>query len=272
MTSETVINNKKALNKEIPEKWREVVNNNVNEESVGAAERKRNRENGATERLIRRAQPTEEQWFMSHMVERWVILALLQNPQPPTHTDNPLSYSLTQAQPLGRVIVKFSLTDSVIPPDSIKYKEKHLTMRVKSNRAQSANFAHWQTAEKQTKTKQKSMCTYQREKHFSWHLRTSTQTKWQTWFSCPEGLPRKQRNENALCSLDQISNLSDILYDSKPNTPGAEKKISIMGKPTESPYVPPTLKTIPAKSISVLAWSSLHISLWRWEALGWVCL
>lgn len=119
--------------------------------------RKRNRENGATERLIRRAQPTEEQWFMSHMVERWVILALLQNPQPPTHTDNPLSYSLTQAQPLGRVIVKFSLTDSIMPPDSIKYKEKHLTMCVTSNRAQSGNFAHWQMPEK-------SMCTYQREK------------------------------------------------------------------------------------------------------------
>lgn len=61
MTSETVINNKKAWNTEIAKKWREVVNNNVNEESEGVAERKRNRENGATERLIRRAQPTEEQ-------------------------------------------------------------------------------------------------------------------------------------------------------------------------------------------------------------------
>lgn len=171
--------------------------------------RKRNRENGATERLIRRAQPTEEQWFMSHMVERWVILALLQNPQPPTHTDNPLSYSLTQAQPLGRVIVKFSLTDSIMPPDSIKYKEKHLTMCVTSNRAQSGNFAHWQMPEK-------------KHVHLSKRKTNNTQTKWQTWFPCPEGLPRKQRNENALCSLDQISNLSDILYDSNPNTP--EKK------------------------------------------------
>lgn len=225
--------------------------------------RKRNIENGAKERLIRRAQPTEEQWFMSHMVERWVILALLQNPQPPTHTDNPLSYSLTQAQPLGRVIVKFSLTDSIMPPDSIKYKEKHLTMCVTSNRAQSGNFAHWQMPEK-------------KHVHLSKRKTNNTQTKWQTWFPCPEGLPRKQRNENALCSLDQISNLSDILYDSNPNTPDStppkKKMLSIMGKPTESPYVLPSLKTISAKSISVLAWSGLHISLWRWEALGWVCL
>ncbi len=165
-------------------------------------------------------------------------------------------------------IVKFSLTDSIMSPDSIKYKEKHLTLRVKFNRAHSGNFAHWQMPDKKA-------CALIKEKknHFLWHLLTSTQTKWQAWFPCPEGLPRKQRNENALCSLDQISNLSDILYDSHPNTPDAgEKKLSIMGKPTESPYVPPPLKTISAKSISVLAWSGLHISLWRWEALGWGCL
>lgn len=43
--------------KEIINKWREVVNNNVNEESEGVAESKRKQ---GMERLMRRAQPTEE--------------------------------------------------------------------------------------------------------------------------------------------------------------------------------------------------------------------
>jgi len=35
--NEIVINNRKAWNKETPNKWREVVNNNVNEESERVA-------------------------------------------------------------------------------------------------------------------------------------------------------------------------------------------------------------------------------------------
>lgn len=50
-------NNTKSRNKEIINKWREVVNNNVNEESEGVAESKRKQ---GMERLMRRAQPTEE--------------------------------------------------------------------------------------------------------------------------------------------------------------------------------------------------------------------
>lgn len=231
--------------------------------------RKRNRENGAMERLIRRTQPTEEQWFMSHMVERWVILALLQNPQPPTHTDNPLSYSLTQAQPLGRVIVKFSLTDSIMPPGSIKYKEKHLTMCVKSNRAQSGNFAHWQMPEKKhvhlSKRKTLPFCDTctpahkQNDKHDFLALK-----------ACPEN--RGMKMHLVLLIKYRICPTFSMTQIPTPPMQGRKKKLSIMGKPTESPYVPPPLKTISAKSISVLAWSGLHISLWRWEALGWVCL
>jgi len=74
------------------------------------------------------------------------------------------------------------------------------------------------------KCQKESMCTYQSQKHSIPALHLCTQAKWQTQFLCPEGLPRKQGNENALCSPDQISNLSDILYDSKPNSPDAEKK------------------------------------------------
>lgn len=91
-------------------------------------------------------------------------------------------------------------------------------MCVKSNCAWTGNFAHWQMPER------KHVLIKEKSTPFLWHLRTGTPTKWQTQFLCPEGLPRKQRNEKALYSPDQISNLSDILYDSKPNTPDAEKK------------------------------------------------
>lgn len=162
---------------------------------------------------------------MIHESHGWEVSHTRSTAEPPTHTDNPLSYSLTQAQPLGRVIDKFSRTDSIMPPDSIKQKQKHLTICVESNCAQTANFEDRQMLEK----KACGLVTA-----FLWHLHTQKMTKIFALKACLENRGMKMH----FVLLIKYRICPTFSMTQNPTPPMQEKKkreISIMGKPTVKP-------------------------------------
>lgn len=182
-TSKILINNTKSWNKEIINKWRKVVNTNVNEESEEVAKKKRENRGWrgwwGGERSPRRSSDSWVTWLRGESYSLYCRTLSLQ------HTGNPLSYSLTQAQPLEKGIVKFTLTDSIIASKSIQWKEKHLTMCAVSNCSQ-AIFHNDKWQESILVIKQKTLSF------------TSTTTSTNNKGFSPK--PCLKKAKNALCS------------------------------------------------------------------------